>query len=63
MGCTHTHGLEATWSEVRVADDLVRDARGQQAQLPGEQRHGRDRLYELRLSWRPAETCEGDQGS
>ncbi len=62
MGCTHIPGLEAAWSSVGVADYLVRDARGQAPVLPGEQRDGRDRLYELRLSWRSTETCEGGQG-
>ena len=63
MGCTHIPGLEATWASYGVADHLLRDARGQAPVVQGEQRDGRDRLYELRLSWRPTETCEGGTGS
>ena len=62
MGCTHVPGLEAAWASVGVADHLVRDARGQASVVSGEQRDGRSRLHELRLSWRPTETCEGSEG-
>ena len=62
MGCTHVPGLEAAWASVGLADHLLRDARRQDPELQGEQRDRRSRLYELRLSWRPTETCEGSEG-
>ena len=63
MGCTHVPGLEDAWASVGVADHLVRDARGQATELQGEQRDRRNRLHELRLSWRLTETCQGGTGS
>lgn len=63
MGCLAVPGLEAAWSSNGVADHLVRNARGQAPVVPGEQRDRRDCLHELRVSWRPTETCEGGTGS
>lgn len=61
MDCTTVPGLEAAQSQNGMADNLVRDARGQASVVSGEQRHGRDSVHVVRVPWGPGETGQGGE--